>query len=64
MNKQQRKIINDVIEKLDKIAYEEREKYENAPEGLQDTDRVLKFEEDADRIQEAIDILLEILEYY
>jgi len=61
MNQEQRKRIFDIIENLDYIANEEREKYENAPEGLMDTDKFLQFEENADRIQEAIDILEEVV---
>jgi len=62
MNQNQRKRMQNIIDELYLIAEEEREKYENAPEGLQDTDRVYQFSENADAIEEAIGYLEEIVE--
>ena len=62
MNKQQRAILERIIGELEQIQEEEQEKYDNAPEGLADTDRVLQFEENADNLQEAIDILNDVVE--
>jgi hypothetical protein len=62
MNKEQRKEISKITYTLEEMAYDEQEKYDMAPENLQDTDRVLKFEENADTLQEAIDVLTELLE--
>jgi len=62
MNQEQRKKLEEVLGILTEIQEQEQEKYDNAPEGLQDTDRVNKFQEDADELQEAIDIITAILE--
>jgi hypothetical protein len=62
MNQEQRKRLQDALDILTEIQEQEQEKYDNAPEGLQDTDRVNKFQEDADELQEAIDIITAILE--
>jgi len=62
MNQRQRDEIAEILDKLIDLEAEEREKYDNAPEGLQDTERVQKFEENADYIQEAIDQLNEAVE--
>lgn len=61
MNKEQRKRLQNALDILTEIQEEEQEKYDNAPEGLQDTDRVLKFEEDADKLQEAVDLVNEVM---
>ena len=45
---------------LETLRDEEQDKYDNAPENLQDTERVEKFQENAEKIQEAIDILEEL----
>ncbi|MCK5018124.1 MAG: hypothetical protein KAS32_13790 [Candidatus Peribacteraceae bacterium] len=57
MNNEQRDKLSEIIDTLTDMESEEREKFDNAPEGLEDTERVLKFEENADSIQEAIDAL-------
>jgi len=62
MNKEQRKRLQNALDILTEIQEEEQEKYDNAPEGLQDTDRVLKFEEDAEKLQEAVDLVNEVME--
>jgi len=62
MNNKQREKIRKIIEQLEKIQEEEQEKYDNAPEGLQDTDRVYLFQENADSLQEVIDILTDVVE--
>ena len=61
MNKDQKKILQEALDILTEIQEEEQEKYDNAPESLQDTDRVNKFQEDAENLQEAIDIVQSIV---
>ena len=60
MNQKQREVISDIIAKLEDIEGEEREKRENAPEGLYDSERYERMEEIADTISEAIDLLREV----
>ena len=60
MNQKQRDKLSEIINELEFMEMEEREKYENAPESLQDSDKVLKFEENADGLQEIIDLLQEM----
>jgi len=62
MNKQEREKLQDLINELSWLQDAEQDKYDNAPEGLQDTERVEKFQENADQIQEAIDVLEGLLE--
>jgi len=62
MNKQDRKELQTIVDKLYCMQECEQEKYDNAPEGLQDTERVEKFQENADSIQEAIDTLEYLVE--
>ena len=62
MNKDQRKKIQSLVDELYIIQEEEQEKYDNSPEGLQDTERTDKFQENADQLQESIDILESLLE--
>ncbi len=57
MNGSQRQKIQMMINELESIMEEEQEKYDNAPENLQSTERVEKFQENAEQIQEAIDSL-------
>ena len=62
MNKQDREKLQDLIDELSYIQEAEQEKYDNAPENLQESERVDKFQENADQIQEAIDTLQSVLE--
>ena len=62
MNQKQRNKLMEIINELEFMEVEEREKYDNAPEGLQDSEKFQKFEENADCIQEAIDQLNEAVE--
>lgn len=62
MNKQDREKLQELTESLAYIQESEQEKYDNAPEGLQDCENVSKFQENADSIQEAIDILQGVLD--
>jgi len=62
MNKQQKGRLQEAIDIISTIAEEEQEKYDNAPENLQDTERVDKFQEDADALQEIQETLVEIVE--
>jgi len=61
MNERQRRVIRRIIANLVEIRDDEQDKYDNAPEGLQDTDRVYAFQENADNLQEAIDILTDLV---
>jgi len=63
MNKNQAGQLNDLINQLSEMQECEQGKYDNAPENLQESERVEKFQENADTIQEAIDTLESILEY-
>jgi len=62
MNQAQRDRLQQALDILTAVQEEEQEKYDNAPEGLQDTERVEKFSEDADSLQEAIDLIDTIME--
>ena len=62
MNKQDRAKLQKLVDELYILQEAEQEKYDNAPEGLQDTERVEKFQENVDSIQEAIDTLEYLLE--
>ena len=62
MNNKQRKRIQTILDELYEIQEEEQEKYDNAPEGLQDTDRVYKFQENADEIEDIILSLESLME--
>lgn len=62
MNKEQRKKLQNALDILTEIKEQEQEKFDNAPDGLQDTDRVQKFSDDADNLQEAVDIIQEIMD--
>ena len=57
MNKEQREKLQEAVDILTALQEQEQEKYDNAPEGLQDTDQTQKFGENADTLQEAIDTL-------
>lgn len=62
MNKEQREQLQKAIDIISEIAEQEQEKYDNAPENLQDTERVEKFQEDADSLEEIRQELESILE--
>ena len=64
MNKQQRKKLSDMLDEiagyvstLEEMAEEEQEKYDNLPEGLQDSERGQAIQEAADNLQQAADDL-------
>lgn len=67
MNKYQRKQLETLAEQLDTIKYtigecadEEREKYDNMPENLQDSEKAEIFEQNADALEEIADDLDDI----
>lgn len=62
MNKKQREELGKIKDKITEMEEIEREKYDNCPESLQDTDRVAQFEEYADKLQEISDLIDEIIE--
>jgi hypothetical protein len=64
MNKQQRKKLSDMLDEiagyvstLEEMAEEEQEKYDNMPDGLQDSERGQAIQEAADNLQQAADDL-------
>jgi len=62
MNQEQRKKLQEALDILTEIQEQEQEKYDNSPESLQDTDRVNKYQDDADTLQEAIDSIQGVLD--
>jgi len=62
MNQEQRKKLQEALDILTEIQEQEQEKYDNSPESLQDTDRVNKYQDDADSLQEAIDTIQGVLD--
>lgn len=66
MNKQRRKRIKEIIEKLqalvEDILDEEREAYDNMPEGLQMSDNGMISEEAQENLEAAIDALEEAID--
>jgi len=64
MNKNDRKEPQEIIEKLEFLQEAEQEKYDNAPENLQESERVTKFQDNADQLQEVIDTLTYLWEDY
>jgi len=62
MNAEQREKLQQAVDILTEIQEQKQEKFDNAPEGLQDTERVQKYQEDAENLQEAVDIITPILE--
>ena len=70
MNKQQRKTIDGWIESLEEIKFgievmqeEENDKYENLPEGIQDSERGESMYEAAENLEMAASSIDEVLEY-
>lgn len=61
MNQKQRDELSIMKMKIDELRQEEEEKYDNAPEGLQGTDRVEKFQDNADALAEIYDLIDELL---
>lgn len=62
MNDKQRKRLQEALDILTEIQEQEQEKYDNAPENLMYTEKFEKFQETADSLQEAIDIIQPIIE--
>jgi len=62
MNNEQRERLQNAIDIMTEVQEEEQEKYDNAPENLQDSERVEKFQENADELQEAIDAVTQLVE--
>ena len=69
MNKAMRKELEAIYAKLESIqtaleefGFEEQEKFDNAPESLQETDRVLAFEAAADNLSSAADFISDAME--
>ena len=73
MNNERRKVINKMIDKLDEVRREldscmdlEQEEYDNMPEGLQESERGDRMQENVDNLYgviDSIDDLIGILKY-
>lgn len=73
MNNERRKVINKMIDKLDEVRSEldscmdlEQEEYDNMPEGLQESERGDRMQENVDNLYgviDSIDDLIGILKY-
>jgi hypothetical protein len=62
MNKKRRAKLQDIADKLDEIATDEREALDNMPESLQDSERGLNMADGADLIDEARDLLQQVID--
>lgn len=62
MNKKEREELQKITDDLQCMQEVEKGKCENAPENLQYSERYEHMQEIADNLQEAIDLLTEILE--
>lgn len=67
MNKARRKVISDLIsrveelrEQVEAVAEEEREFYDNAPDNLRESERYTQAEEAADNLESAVSSLEEV----
>lgn len=73
MNNERRKVINKMIDKLDEVRSEldscmdlEQEEYDNMPEGLQESERGDRMQENVDNLYgviDSIDDLIGLLKY-
>lgn len=70
MNKQNRKqlqkaidLLNSANEIITSIKEKEEEKFENLPEGIQDSERGERFQESIDNLDNAISDLWSVVEY-
>ena len=61
MNKARRKILENCHEELSIAAEEEREAFENMPEGIQESERGEIMEQNADELEEVCGLIEEIL---
>jgi DNA-directed RNA polymerase subunit F len=62
MNKEQREKLQEALDILTEIQEQEQEKYDNAPENLQYSEKFEKFQEIAETLQEAIDTIQNVLD--
>lgn len=60
MNQKGRDRLSELKDEIEQMQSEEQEKYDNAPEGLECSERYERILENADQLQEAIDILEEV----
>jgi len=63
MNAKQRRTLEEARSVIEEIASEERDKRENAPENLYDSERYENMEASADLLDEAVQNIEEALEY-
>jgi len=64
MNKAQRKRLQDALDILTSIQEEEQEKYDNMYEYFPDSEQTEKLQENADTLQEAVDLIEQVMEGY
>ena len=63
MNQKTRNRIQEIIDELEGIGNEEQEKYDNALENLQGSERYEKIQENAENIEEGIECLRVIVDF-
>ena len=61
MNQQVRARLEEISEELQQLMFDEEEKYDNLPEGIQDSERGEMFQEAIESLSSAIDALNEII---
>ncbi len=62
MNKQRRTELQKIIDSLDNVMANEQDAYDNMPEGIQESERGEAMETGLDSLNEAKDILTEIVD--
>ena len=62
MNKFRREHLSEIVGKLEVLKEEERECFENLPEGLQESEKGQQYEENADDLETACDDLENLIE--
>lgn len=60
MNKKQKDVIADIVEKLNEILADEEVKLENMQEKFENTERYIQMEQDKSQVEDAISSLEEI----
>jgi hypothetical protein len=62
MNKEQKKKLEEIQSQIEEMLCDEQDKYDNSPENLQNTERVEKFQDNADKLQEISGLIDELME--
>lgn len=63
MDQKTRDTIQKMMDQLECFRDEEQEKYDNAPEGIQATERFERIQGNADNLDEALEYLREIVDF-